>query len=413
MKKVILLVAVAVSLTFSANAQISMNSAGEVSLGNYLKLWQVKAGNGKLAIDWAGNYYGENGTFEYGLTSGSHAITKGRDLRLEANSGSTDPGDIVFKDGNGNEAVRIFTFTTSNLYIRGNHGGYGGIRMNLSTENVGIKTNPSSSYEFYVNGDAYATSGWISSDLRGKENVENMDAVYTNKLMKLKGAKYNLKAREGMNMGLATSEAIVDSIVDDVSLNSDFYSRKRIGFIAQEVKEIYPELVKEDENGYLAINYDGFIPIIIESLKNQQKEIENKENELEDCLYRIEKLEEMVSALQNDCCDKNTKSNLKSAELSLTNADELVINSENSLEQNIPNPFTESTQIKYFITENVRTANLYIYNMNGTQLKSIQLHQKGNGSVTINGGEFKAGMYMYTLIADGQVIDTKQMILTD
>jgi len=51
--------------------------------------------------------------------------------------------------------------------------------------------------------------------------------------------------------------------------------------------------------------------------------------------------------------------------------------------------------------------------MNGTQLKSIELHPKGNGSITINGGEFNAGMYIYTLIADGQVIDTKQMILTD
>jgi len=51
--------------------------------------------------------------------------------------------------------------------------------------------------------------------------------------------------------------------------------------------------------------------------------------------------------------------------------------------------------------------------MNGTQLKSIPLNQKGNGSITINGSELKAGMYMYTLITDRQVVDTKRMILTD
>jgi len=48
--------------------------------------------------------------------------------------------------------------------------------------------------------------------------------------------------------------------------------------------------------------------------------------------------------------------------------------------------------------------------MNGTQLKSIELHHLGDGSITINGGEFKAGMYLYALITDGQVIDTKRMI---
>lgn len=47
------------------------------------------------------------------------------------------------------------------------------------------------------------------------------------------------------------------------------------------------------------------------------------------------------------------------------------------------------------------------------QLKSIELHQRGEGSITINGGEFNAGMYLYTLITEGQVLDTKRMILTD
>jgi hypothetical protein len=51
--------------------------------------------------------------------------------------------------------------------------------------------------------------------------------------------------------------------------------------------------------------------------------------------------------------------------------------------------------------------------MQGKQISQYPVYERGNGSVTINGGEFKAGMYMYTLIADGHVIDSKQMILTD
>ncbi|MGM0407862.1 MAG: hypothetical protein ACQERU_07745 [Bacteroidota bacterium] len=56
---------------------------------------------------------------------------------------------------------------------------------------------------------------------------------------------------------------------------------------------------------------------------------------------------------------------------------------------------------------------LPIYKMNTEQLKSIPLHLKGNGNIIIYGNELKAGMYLYALIADEKVIDTKPMVLTD
>jgi hypothetical protein len=51
--------------------------------------------------------------------------------------------------------------------------------------------------------------------------------------------------------------------------------------------------------------------------------------------------------------------------------------------------------------------------MNGMQLRNFELHQKGNGSIKVNSKELYPGMYLYALIGDGQVIDTKRMILTD
>ena len=82
------------------------------------------------------------------------------------------------------------------------------------------------------------------------------------------------------------------------------------------------------------------------------------------------------------------------------------------LKQNNPNPFTENTVIEYSLPETVETANLYIYDMNGKQIEQIVLTERGDASVTVNGGQLAAGMYLYSLIADGKVIDTKRMILT-
>jgi hypothetical protein len=52
------------------------------------------------------------------------------------------------------------------------------------------------------------------------------------------------------------------------------YSGKDVGVIAQEIKEVLPEVVAERDNGYLAVKYEKIIPLLIEAIKEQQKEIE-------------------------------------------------------------------------------------------------------------------------------------------
>ncbi len=49
---------------------------------------------------------------------------------------------------------------------------------------------------------------------------------------------------------------------------------------------------------------------------------------------------------------------------------------------------------------------------NGSQTGE-ELYQRGEGSIIISGGEFDPGIYLYALITDGKVIDTKQMVLTN
>ncbi len=265
--------------------------------------------------------------------------------------------------------------------------------------------------KWYIDGSGYAHT---NSDKNKKENIRNIDIKF-DKLDKLQGVKYNFK-KELRNENITKNKTATrsDSIwPGDIEIGEsnkfDPSTKDYYGFLAQDVELLFPELVNENEKGEKFISYIEFIPILVEAFKSQQKEIRLYESNMQELSERIEELEDIVSK----CCDKSTKSSLKSAEINSTIDTEMNLNPANSLEQNIPNPFTESTQIKYFLTESISTANLYIYNMNGTQLKSIPLHQKGDGSVTINGGEFQAGMYMYTLIANGQVVDTKQMILTD
>lgn len=56
--------------------------------------------------------------------------------------------------------------------------------------------------------------------------------------------------------------------------------KRHSGVIAQELKEILPEAVVEDGNGYLAVRYSGIIPLLIEALKEEKFEREKLEQRL-------------------------------------------------------------------------------------------------------------------------------------
>jgi hypothetical protein len=69
--------------------------------------------------------------------------------------------------------------------------------------------------------------------------------------------------------------------------------KQKIGVLAQEIKEVFPELVSEDDNEMLAVNYQGLVPVLINALKEQQSEIEIlKQQQAE-----IDELKEMVNQL--------------------------------------------------------------------------------------------------------------------
>ena len=168
--------------------------------------------------------------------------------------------------------------------------------------------------------------------------------------------------------------------------DSPIIKNKHYGLIAQELKEIYPDLVVESQDGFLAINYLEIIPLLIRSVQELKCELDATKNS--------------NSPVQREIA--------RTVDAKATAIDAVVT----TLYQNTPNPFTESTLIRCDVADDIVQADLYIYNMNGEQIAEYAVTERGETSITIDGGSLNAGMYLYALIADGQVIDTKRMILT-
>ena len=74
--------------------------------------------------------------------------------------------------------------------------------------------------------------------------------------------------------------------------------------------------------------------------------------------------------------------------------------------QNKPNPYSRLTEVKCVIPSSVKSASLVLYDLSGTQLKSIEIFERGEVVKTISESELQAGMYLYSLIADNKLIDT-------
>ncbi|MBI3500439.1 MAG: tail fiber domain-containing protein [Bacteroidetes bacterium] len=79
------------------------------------------------------------------------------------------------------------------------------------------------------------------------------------------------------------------------------------------------------------------------------------------------------------------------------------------LYQNQPNPTSSNTTIRYFIPENVTGAYIVFFDFYGKEIKRVEIKETGNGKIEADTQNLMEGMYSYSLIVNGKVIDTKKM----
>lgn len=242
-------------------------------------------------------------------------------------------------------------------------------------------------FAVWGNGICYSRQGfWSGSDVSLKENIDSISSPLE-KVMSLKGRKYNFKADQ-LQAG------------DTVTILPTNAPETKFGVIAQEVETIVPEAVTTLPDGTKAVSYDNLIALLIEAVKKQQIQINQLDSRIEGCCKGKDKIKikpRLGNGQENDEPDDATM------DYKITS----------KLFQNNPNPFNEKTTINYFIPTKANQARILVFDMQGMLLNTYIIKEKGNGNISISGGELKSGMYLYSLIVDGNEIDTKRMILTN
>jgi len=171
---------------------------------------------------------------------------------------------------------------------------------------------------------------------------------------------------------------------------------RRTGFIAQEVEQAAKD-AGYDFSGYAApknqwglytISYEQFVVPLVKAVQELSAKNDALQQQNNDLAQRVAKLEAMMHVPQS------------AAAISFA-----------SLDQNIPNPFTNSTTIGYSLPGKFSSAQMIITDKNGKQLKQINVSGPGKGTISVDASILASGAYSYSLYVDGKLIATKQMVL--
>ncbi|MBT3583768.1 MAG: tail fiber domain-containing protein [Halobacteriovoraceae bacterium] len=70
--------------------------------------------------------------------------------------------------------------------------------------------------------------------------------------------------------------------------HKNFPEGNQIGFMAQTVREQFPHLTREDNEGHLSVNYAGFTPILLQGLKELSTKVEEQEATIQKLIKKLE-----------------------------------------------------------------------------------------------------------------------------
>lgn len=273
-----------------------------------------------------------------------------------------------------------------------NYGVYG-VASGLATGvNYGVYGNApvgANSWAGYFQGNVFSTGLYIGSDAQLKLNVTTETNALA-RILQVRPVTYNFDVSQYKELNLSPE--------------------KQHGFIAQELARIFPEAVKESRYSipgsdgiesssktFLAVNYPGLISILFRGIQEQQAQIET--------------LRQTIIAANTVPTTPETGRGTQGANRQVVTSNGTFEVSKFSLAQNTPNPFSSSTTIRYTMPDGLRNGVIAVFDLTGKMIMQFN-GLSGRSQVTIDGNALQAGMYIYTLLAEGQEVISKKMILT-
>jgi hypothetical protein len=375
-----------------------------------------------LSANTSGNYNtGVGYQAIYSTTSGNYNTSLGYSS-LYANTTGVSNTAIGYNAGVANATGANNTFLGFDADASGNYSNATAIGNGsyvLASNRVEIGNNSVTQIGGYV--------AWTNlSDGRFKTNVtENVKGLAF--IKKLRPVTYNLDTK-------AADDFITQNMPDSLKpLHKDganYVASTSIvhsGFIAQEVEQAAQQvgftnsIVSAPANAtdVYALSYGEFVVPLVKAMQ----ELSATTDSLKKVVHKQDSLIQTLQNQINGCCNAGNRSIQGTGGLNqgiLNNQQTTGINTSTPtntngamLYQNTPNPWNQTTIVKCYVPQGSQNVSLLVFDLNGTLKSTFAINETGTVNITINANQLISGMYYYTLIINGQEIDTKKMILTE
>jgi len=181
------------------------------------------------------------------------------------------------------------------------------------------------------------------------------------------------------------------------------------GFAAQDVEKAAKELnydfsgvdaAKNNKDLY-GLRYAEFVVPLVKAVQELSRMNDEKDSAIQQQNIKINALQKQIDELKAmTVSNRSTVNSQRSTAISSA-----------SLEQNIPNPFTNTTNIGYTLPQKFTNAQIVITDKTGKTLKVVNVSGSSKRNITVNASTLALGAYQYSLIVDGRLIATKQMVI--
>jgi trimeric autotransporter adhesin len=361
-------------------------------------LFSNVAGSFAVAIGWNAMQFNNTSSTNTNVAVGFETLKGSLTVSANTGNGNTAVGYQSLTNTTSGNSNAAFGASALNVNTIGNNntalGSTSGPNLNnlSNTTALGYGATTTASNSVRIGNSSVTSIGgqvaWSTlSDGRFKRDIKE-DVSGLSFIKQLRPVSYSLDNEAyDSHVGIINDEKVSQA---RVATNANRYT----GFVAQEVESIVNkfgltfsgvETPKNDKDTY-SIRYSDFVVPLVKAVQELTSMVEKQQSEIES--FKNGKVVEQSNAKSDG-------------------------NSSIILYQNSPNPFKVETEIRMLIPTLVKNSKLYVYDMQGKPLTSFDVKERGNSSVRIEGGFLTPGLYLYALVADGQVIDVKKMILTE
>lgn len=185
----------------------------------------------------------------------------------------------------------------------------------------------------------------------------------------------------GIVLDSATQTGTVAPISDPVAP----FGKSYYALDVNAVKQSFPALIIKDAQGNEYVNYTQLVPILVQAIKELKTELDD--------------LKEAVAS-------SGTRKVNAATNIATNTLDE----GWGSISQNTPNPFTGQSTVRVSVPDDASDAYIDILTLNGASVKRIPV-SNGLSEVSLSSFDFAPGTYLYTLVVNGKVSETRRMIV--